>query len=208
MGEDVVADRTIREIVGVFHDAAGLRKAADELMVTGFDRSELSMLGSRKAVEQKLGGTSQGAANLEDNPRVPMQAYIGPDALVEAKAAIVGVPAFIGACAAAAPAIAQGASPTGVIIWAVIGAVVGLIVGAICAKVMGNKTSAYLQNQIKSGGILLWVRTATPDKEQKASEIMKGAGAVDVHVHDRPVIEEWGFVYGYLDWLAGDKHPS
>ena len=48
-GEDTVAD-TIREIVGVFHDAGGLRKAADELMVAGFDRSELSMLGSRKAV--------------------------------------------------------------------------------------------------------------------------------------------------------------
>lgn len=203
-----MVDQTIRETVGVFHDAAGLRKAADELMVAGFDRSELSMLGSRKAVEEKLGDASQGAANLEDNPRVPMQAYIGPDALVEAKAAIVGVPAFIGACAAAAPAIAQGASTTAVIIWAVIGAGAGLILGAISAKLMGNKTSAYLQNQIKSGGILLWVRTSTPERQQKASEIMKSAGATDVHVHDRPVIEEWGFVYGYLDWLAGDKRPS
>jgi hypothetical protein len=202
-----VAD-TIREIVGVFHDAGALRKAADELMVGGFDRSELSMLGSRKTVEEKLGSASQGAANLEDNPRVPMQAYMGTDSLTEAKGLIVGVPAFIGVCAAAAPAIAHGASMTMVIVWAVIGAIAGLILGTVTMKTIGNKTSAYLQGQIKSGGILLWVRTATPDKEKKASEIMKGAGAADVHVHDRPVIEDWGFVYGYLDWLAGDKRPG
>jgi hypothetical protein len=202
-----VAD-TIREIVGVFHDAGALRKAADELMVAGFDRSELSMLASRKAVEDKLGTAAQSAGALEDNPRVPMQGYIGTDSLTEAKGLIVGVPAFIGVCAAVAPAIAHGASTTMIIVWAVVGAVAGLILGAISAKMIGNKTSAYLQGQIKNGGILLWVRTATPDKEKKASEVMKSAGAADVHVHDRPVIEEWGFVYGYLDWLAGDKRPG
>lgn len=202
-----MADTTIHEIVGVFHDAGGLRKAADDLMAAGFDRSELSMLGSRKAVEEKLGSAAQSAAGLEDNPGVPMQGYIGPDAMIEAKSAMIGVPAFIGVCAAAAPAIAHGASTTEVIVWAIIGGVAGLVLGAIGAKMAGNKSSAYLQNQVKNGGILLWVRTATPDKQAKASEIMKGAGAGDVHVHDRPVIAEWGFVYGYLDWLAGDRHP-
>lgn len=207
MGVDTVADTTIHEIVGVFQDTGGLRKAADDLMAAGFDRSELSMLASRKAVEEKLGSAVQSAA-LEDNPRVPMQGYIGPDSLIEAKSAMIGIPAFIGVCAAGAPAIAHGASTTGIIVWAIIGGVAGLILGAIGAKMAGNKSSAYLQDQIKNGGILLWVRTSTPEKQAKASEIMKGAGAGDVHVHDRPVIEEWGFVYGYLDWLAGDRRPS
>ena len=203
-----MVQESIREVVGVFHDEGGLRKAADELMVAGFDRSELSMLASRKAIEEKLGSAAQSAAMLEDKAGVPMQAYFGPDAIVEGKAIITGVPAFIGVCAAAGPAIAHGTSTTEVIVWALVGGIAGLILGAITAKVIGNKTSAYLQNQIRNGGILLWVRTTTPEKEKKAAELMKAAGAADVHVHSRPVIEEWGFVYGYLDWLAGEKRPT
>lgn len=203
-----MAEGKIREIVGVFHDAAALRKAADELMAGGFDRAELSMLGSRKAVEAKLGSAIQSSAALEDNPNVPMQAYLEADSLTEAKAAIVGVPAFIGAVAAAGPSIAHGATTSALLLWTAVGIVAGLILGAISMKMIAGKASNYFKDQIRRGGILLWVRTATPEKEAKASEIMKRSGAQDVHVHDRPVIEEWAFVYGYLDWLAGDKRPT
>ncbi len=203
-----MAEATIREIVGVFREAGALRKAADELMITGFDRSELSMLGSHKSIEEKLGDATQNSAALEDNPRVPMQAYFGPDSLTEAKAAIVGVPAFVGACAAAAPAIAHHASLTEIAIWTAIGLVAGLILGAISMKRISAKTSGYLREQVEHGGILLWVRAVTPEKEAKALAIMKRCGAKDVHVHNRPVIKEWGLVYGYLDWLAGDRRPS
>lgn len=203
-----MAETTIREIVGVFHDAAALRKAADELMTSGFDRSELSLLGSRKAVEEKLGSASQSTTDLEDNPRVPMQAYVGTDSLNEAKSAIVGVPAFVGAFAAAGASIAHGADMTAIVIWVIVGIVFGLVVGAISMKMLTGKASNYLQDQVKRGGILLWVRTTTADKEAKASEIMKRNNAKDVHVHDRPVVEEWAYVYGYLDRLAGDRPPA
>lgn len=44
----------VREAVAVFHDEASLR-AADELLMSGFDRSYLSLLGGHRAVERKLG---------------------------------------------------------------------------------------------------------------------------------------------------------
>jgi hypothetical protein len=46
---------TIREAVGVFHDPASLQEAIDELLSSGFDRAELSLLAGEHAVEEKLG---------------------------------------------------------------------------------------------------------------------------------------------------------
>ena len=50
-----MADTFSREAVGIFHDEKSLRSAADALMISGFDRSYLSLLASDKAVDQKLG---------------------------------------------------------------------------------------------------------------------------------------------------------
>jgi len=49
----------------------------------------------------------------------------------------------------------------------------------------GIKT--YLDNrvheQIKEGGLVLWVKTFKPEQEKQAKEIMKDHGAQDVHFH-------------------------
>ena len=45
---------TIREAVGVFHDPASLQEAIDELLSSGFDRAEVSLLAGEHAVEEKL----------------------------------------------------------------------------------------------------------------------------------------------------------
>ena len=47
---------TLREAVGVFHDADALRSAADTLMLNGFDRADLSILASESAINEKLHG--------------------------------------------------------------------------------------------------------------------------------------------------------
>jgi hypothetical protein len=38
-------------------------------------------------------------------------------------------------------------------------------------------------DQIRQGGILLWVRTKDKDKENLAVKILKGHSGRDVHVH-------------------------
>ena len=42
------------EVVGIFHAADDLEDAIDELMHSGFDRAELSLLASEDAVAEKL----------------------------------------------------------------------------------------------------------------------------------------------------------
>jgi hypothetical protein len=46
--------RTVREAVGVFNRSEDLQDAIDELLSSGFDRAELSLLASEHAVEESL----------------------------------------------------------------------------------------------------------------------------------------------------------
>lgn len=60
----------VREAVAVFHDEASLRAAADELLMSGFDRSYLSLLGGHRAVERKLGHMFERIVEDDPTPRI------------------------------------------------------------------------------------------------------------------------------------------
>ena len=55
---------SMREAVGVFGDEKSLRAAADELMISGFDRADLSILSRQKKVEQRLGHSYERVSEL------------------------------------------------------------------------------------------------------------------------------------------------
>ncbi len=44
----------IREVVGVFGDMKSMRTAADELMISGFDRADLSLLSRQKKALRRM----------------------------------------------------------------------------------------------------------------------------------------------------------
>ncbi len=69
------------------------------------------------------------------------------------------------------PAIAIGGSPAAVI-------------GTLLARRVGRHHKDYYAEQIKNGGILLWVRTFDDKKRDLAVKILKGHSGRDVHVHD------------------------
>jgi hypothetical protein len=66
---------------------------------------------------------------------------------------------------------------------AVIGGVPGAVIGGLLARRVGVRHKEYYQHQIERGGILLWVRCSTPEKERFAQQIMAGRSGRDVHVH-------------------------
>ena len=92
-----MAEQTVREAVGVCHDEASLQAAADELLIAGFDRSHLSLLAGDKTVEKELGHKYAKVSEIEDDPAVPYLAYIGSDSRTEAKGAVIGGLAYVGA---------------------------------------------------------------------------------------------------------------
>ncbi len=182
-----MAHENVREAVGVFGDMTSMRAAADELMISGFDRADLSLLKRQKEVEQRLGHSYDNVSELEDDPDVPTRAYIGTDSLTEAKAAIVGIPCFIGAVATGATVTASGGSTLETVLWSGIMGIGGACVGGIFAGIVAHRQRDYLGEQLEHGGIVLWVRTVDIEHEKRACEILERADATDVHVHDHPV---------------------
>lgn len=171
------------EAVGVFADWPSLQRAVDELLVNGFDRSDVSMLAGEKVVEQKLGRVYEKVSELEDDASVPRAAFVGRDSLTEGKAGAIGVLGYLGAATAVGAVVASG----GALAWTIVAAVAagggGVALGSLVAKALGRQRAHDLQAQIERGGLLLWVRTGGPESQKKAADILQRFGATDVHIH-------------------------
>jgi hypothetical protein len=182
--------RTIREAVGIFSRSEDLQYAIDELLSTGFDRSELSLLASESAVEQKLGHQYEKVSALGDDPTVPRVAYVSTEAIGEAEGGLIGGLMFVGALTAAGAIVASGGTLAAAIIATVLAGGAGGFIGSILAKWVGDHHADYLQRQVDRGGLLLWVRTRDTEDERRAVEILKKHSGSDVHVHALPIADE------------------
>ena len=107
-GSGAPAAAVTREAVAVFHDWASLQACVDDLLSSGFDRSEFSLLAAQKVVEEKLGHVYEKVADLEDDPEVPRTAFVGRDSHIEARAGVIGALAYVGAAAAIGVVVASG----------------------------------------------------------------------------------------------------
>lgn len=174
------------EAVGVFESAEAFQAATDELLSSGFDRADLSILASERAVEKKLGHLYRRVEELEDDPRAPRAAYISTEAIGDAKGALIGGLTFVGGVGAAGAMVAAGGALAGVILAAAtLGGASGLI-GSTLAKIVEHHHADRLQAQLEKGGLLLWVRTRDREHEVRAEAILRTHGALDVHIHDLP----------------------
>ncbi|MDM7931487.1 hypothetical protein [Tabrizicola sp.] len=174
----------VPEAVGIFDTFESLQKAIYDLMIAGFSRYDISLLADQKVLEEKLGKAFWTAPELADNPDAPRAAFVSEEAIGELEGAIAGGLFFLGSyiammalltpastIAASIAAIAIGGSPTAVL-------------GTLLARRVGRHHKDFYANQIKHGGILLWVRTWDKDKAELAVKILKGHSGRDVHVHD------------------------
>jgi hypothetical protein len=176
----------LREAVGLFHDENQLQAAADELLVSGFDYSDLSLLAAHRVVEDRLGHIYRRAADLEDDPHVAIQAYMDRDSRVEGQSALVGGLVYVGAVAAAGLVVASGGTMAALIAGAAAGGGGGGLIGTFLARFIGQHHARYLQEHLDKGGLLLWVRAADADHERRAIEILRRNGAEDAHGHTLP----------------------
>jgi VIT1/CCC1 family predicted Fe2+/Mn2+ transporter len=173
--------KQIREVVGVFDNLATLQSAIDELLTDGFDRSDISLLAEEKAVAPKSG--SRRAVELEDDERAPRLPYIESESLSEGKASLIGGLFYIGAFVGAGALTAAGgilASP--IVAGALTGSVAGLA-GLVLSKLIGDRQVKWMVSQLEKGGLLLWARTWTEEREREAVSIMQRNGGHDVHIH-------------------------
>jgi hypothetical protein len=177
------SNKTLTEAVAVFHDGASLQDAVDELLSSGFNQAELSLLASEQAVEEKLGHAYCKVGQLEDDISVPRTAYVSTESRGDEEGGLIGGLVYIGAAAAAGAVVASGGALGSVLVGMAIAGGAGGLIGALLAKLVGDHHARYLQEQLDHGGLLLWVRTRDSAHEKKAVSVLKKHSAHDVHTH-------------------------
>lgn len=177
----------MREAVGVFHDERSFEAAIDELLGRGFDRAEISLVAGHEAVERELGHRYERVSELEDDPHVPRIAYVDVDSRNEGSASMVGGLAYVGAIAASGMVVASGGTLGIAVAAAALAGGGGVVLGAFLARMVGGRHARELQRQLEEGGLLLWVRVASPEREEAALDALSRHSAEDVHVHELPI---------------------
>ena len=174
----------IPEAVGVFDSFKTLQAAIYDLRMSGFSRYDISLLGGPEAMKDKLGSAYWRAPELEDNPDAPRAAFVSEEAIGELEGAIAGGFFFLGSYIAMAAMLTPVSTLAASIAAIAIGGGPAAVIGTLLARRVGKQHKDYYANQIKNGGILLWVRTSDKEKEELAVKILKGHSGKDVHVHD------------------------
>ena len=131
------------EVVAVFHTAESLESAVDELLSSGFDRAEISLLASERAVEAKLGHRYQRTSELIDLDGVPRTAFVSSAAIGDAEGGLIGGLAYVGATVAAGVAVVAGGAIAATIAAAVVAGGAGGLVGVVLANWLGQHHAAF-----------------------------------------------------------------
>lgn len=185
-GEDV----RLREAVAVFPSEAPFLAAVDGLLEHGFDRADLSVLAHGRHVDGQVARMLDGTVALAEDGSVPRGALAAPASIAEAKAASVALPVYAGTIGGFLIAVASGGALAFTIPVAIAGGLVGSGLGLLGATAISNHYRESIERQLANGGILLWVRTETAERERKACEILEDAGGEHVHLHT--VTLRWG----------------
>lgn len=173
------------EAVGVFDSYESFQAAIYDLMIAGFSRYDISVLASQEVLEEKFGKRFWTSEELADDPEAPRSYFVSEEAIGELEGGIVGGFFFVASYVALAAMLAL--TPLGALAASTaavaIGGVPATALGAWFAGRVGKHHGDYYANQIRHGGMLIWVSVASPEKERLAVEIMKGHSGKDVHVH-------------------------
>lgn len=183
---DAQPNKDVREAVGVFREAKSFEAAIDDLLTSGFDRADLSLLAGERTVEEKLGHKYEKVSDLEDDSSAPRAGYISTESRGDAEGGLVGGLMYVGATAAAGAIVASGGTLATAIVAAVLAGSTGGVIGAFLAKWVGDHHARYLQQELDHGGLLLWVRTRDAEDEKRAVAILGKHSGSDVHVHALP----------------------
>lgn len=173
--------REFREVVGLFDTVDSLQSAIDDLLTHGFDRSEISLLAEEEATREKVG--AKRSIELEDNPKTPRIPYLEAESLNEGKASLVGLLFYVGAVVGAIVVWTTRGAFAESIFAGVLTGLVAALIGIGVTKLIGGRQRNWARSQLERGGLLLWARTFTDERERAAIDAMQRNGGHDVHVH-------------------------
>lgn len=174
---------TTDEVVGLFRAADAVESAISDLASAGWDRSELSLLAQKSVIDSTppIGGASTEQA--ADDPQTTRAPVVSEPDVQQGRTLATSLAGVTAAFIAAGATVLSG----GTALVAVIGAAAagGGAAAAVEAlgQWVGHSRAEFLDQQIKHGGILLWVMLRRPEQEARAREILTRHGAEIIHAH-------------------------
>src|ERR1700679_2402578 len=99
---------SVREVAGIFDTADAFKSTIEDLLSSGFDHAEISLLGSQSAVEEKLGYRYESTSELADKEGVPRISRMPESAVGNAQGMLIGGLVYVGALAVAGPILIAG----------------------------------------------------------------------------------------------------
>lgn len=183
---DGIVDRArIREVTGVFHSRNALEAAAQDLLRSGIDRSDIDISASPDELQSRVNYTSNFAADLADMPDAPRRPFVGDDDLHVASAVISSLLGCAVAVGTALYLVTDNMSTTSVVFWSIL---IGILAGGISVvpvrRLLRPERAKGLEPFAEWNGLLIWVRVDSPEKEAVAQEILTRHGGEAVHVHE------------------------
>jgi hypothetical protein len=208
--DTVLEKRRVREVTGVFHSRAALDATANELLLSGFDRADIDVIGSLDEVKKRLGAVYVAPEELPDVVRTPRRPFITGDDISVTAAVVAGVFGSVVALGTAAGVLARDGSDTQA---AVVAGIVGLLAGFIAllttARVFRPEETKGLDALMSKHGLVLWVRPRSPEQEAMAQEFLLKHGARAVRVHEIEIEKRpEGLPLGSLrpdPWLGSER---
>jgi osmotically-inducible protein OsmY len=175
----------VREVVGVVDSQEELDALVNELTTHGVDRTDISLMGTFSAVFHKLKKVYRRPDEVADLPDVPRRSLVTRDDVFASTALVFGTLLTVGSFGAALPVVASGGALAAAIAAAVGGgAAAGALARIIRDKVINPRDAARLEDDLMSGGLVVFVRVDTSAEEASALKIMREVGADNVHVHE------------------------
>jgi len=170
-----------KTVVGLFDTFNEAQSVVQQLVDAGFERNEISLLANNARGEfssaTAVGETSSVAEGAGAGA-------VGGGVLGGVLGLLVGIGALaipgIGPVLAAGPlAAALGAAGASTLVGAGIGAAAGGVIGALVGAGIPEEDANFYAEGVRRGGTLVMVKT-NDDMSQRAYDLMRSAGAVDV----------------------------
>jgi|SRR5579872_7342925 len=175
----------VREVAAVFHSPEALEAAVEDLLEAGFDRADMDRLGDLDELRKRLGPVYVAHEELADLPQAPRQPVLLSEDIATTMVVVVSVLASFGGVIAALLVFGfRGGTVAAVITGLLAAAVAGGIGALLTWRFLKPPRSRALEAHLAERGIVLWVRTRSPDLEDKAQEILHLHGGTAIRIHE------------------------
>lgn len=170
------------ELVGLFRTPEALEAAISALSMAGWDRAEMSLVAQKHVLEPEE-ALDENADAAADDPNVERGAVTTDTDVRQGRNLATALGGVVAAFAASGAVIMSGGTALAALVGAA--AAGGGAAAAVNAlgQWAGEHRAAHLDDQIRQGGILLWVMLRENQSEELARDIMLKHGAVSIHAH-------------------------